>query len=316
MTNCSASNRPTHSNLASFLRSLQMSNKRLFVFVEGTDNDPFFYGSLCSVALSGTNILYVVMNSKNIPECSAGKKGLIDLFNYLNSKSSLFSNHKGKKTGILFFLDKDIDDLTDVHIDSDHVVYTYYYEVENHIIEHGDLRHGCAVAASIDPQELAKCIGDTKEWLKNTAYSWIDWVNFCVFSKMAKLDNCPLNYNRPSQFNNQSLGTVNQAEYQRCLAIIKSESGLSDSEFLIEFKRISQIVKNLYEKGEYGKVFKGKWYKYFLNEHIRQLAKTTSGNVDGFEKHIFRYISGSLDFHAAWANHFVRPLQKIISKLA
>lgn len=299
MISCSVSNRPRHSNLASYVRSLQMSDYDIFVFVEGKDIDPFFYSRLCSTALSEDNVSFKVRNSENIPECSAGKKGLLDLFNFLNNTSRLFSEHKGKKTGIIFFLDKDIDDLINMRIDSEHVVYTYYYDVENHIVEHGDLIYGCAVAASMNPQDVSEHIGDSKEWLRNTAYKWIEWVKFCVFSKMSNLDSCPYNYGRPSPFNNQSTGDINQIEYQKCLAKIKSDSGLSDSEFLIEFNRVSKIVENFYQQGEHGRVFKGKWYKYFLKENIKQLAETTSVSIDGFERHIFKHISGSLDFNAS-----------------
>jgi hypothetical protein len=301
--------------MAAFLISMQMSKIPLFVFVEG-DEDPFFYGSLCEAVLAGTGVRHNIRTPKNIPGSPSGKKALTDLFKYLDSQSSLLSDLAGKKTGILFFLDKDLDDLMDLQINSEHVIYTYFYDVENHIIEHGDLRKGCAAAATMDPQEIDYCIGNQTDWVKNAAQIWKDWVKICVFAKVMILENCPQNYMRPSQINNPLTGVVDKRSCEESIAILKSASGLSETKFLVEYDRISRLVDDLYEKGEHGKVFKGKWYKHFLDEQIRQLVKTTCGTVDGFERQIFRYIASTLDFKADWTKYFSQPLQRIIDKLA
>jgi hypothetical protein len=292
-----------------------MSKINLFVFVESNENDPYFYGELCSHVLSGTGISHKILVSREIPTSSVGKTALLDLCDYLRNNSLLMNELKGKKTGILFFLDKDVDDLTNEQISSEHVVYTYYYDIEGHIVEHGDLIRGCAVAASMDLQEVARCIGDPGQWLRDAAKNWIDWVKFCVFVKISKLENCPLNYERRSQFHDPITEVLNHFDYDRSLDILKAKSGLSDSEFATKFYQISKIVEDLYQEGKHGKVFKGKWYKYFLDDQIRRLAKTNGGNVDGFAKHIFRYIAGTLDFTAAWTKHFTQPMKRVVDRL-
>lgn len=317
MTSCSDSNRPKHSNLSAFVRSLQLSGTHLFIFVEGNVNDPYFYASLCSTLLSGTDISFKIRSAKQIPDPSsgAGKTALISLFQYLSETSELLNEFKGKKTGFLFFLDKDIDDLLNKQITSEHVLYTYYFDIENHIVEHGDLNKGCAVAASMDPQEIASSFGDPNVWLKDMAHKWKDWVKFCAFVQISNIGNCPLNYGRPSQFNEPLTGGVNKTDYEEKLAILKAESGLSEFDFAAQFDRISCIIDDFYQKGEHGKVFKGKWYSVFLAEHIKQLTKTSCGNVSGIEKQILRHIAGTLDFKATWTDYFTKPLKKIIDKL-
>jgi hypothetical protein len=315
MTNSSDCNRPIHTSIDVNVRSLQMGDINLFVFVEG-DEDGFFYGNLCSAVLSGTGLSHKIINPMKLPCSSFGKKALIELFKYLDSKSILVNEHKGKKTGFLFFLDKDVDDLMDLQINSEHIVYTYFFDVENHIIEHGDLIRGCAVAAAMDPQEIARCIGNQADWLRNAAQLWKDWVKICVFAKVKILEKCPHNYMNDSQINAPLTGAVDKRLWEESRAKLKSASGLSETNFSGEYDRISRFVDDLYEKGKHGKVFKGKWYKRFLVEQIRQLVKTTCGKEAGFEGHIFRDIAGTLDFKADWTKYFSQPLQRVIDKLA
>jgi hypothetical protein len=168
----------------------------------------------------------------------------------------------------------------------------------------------------MDPKEIACRIGDQVGWIRNAAQTWKDWVKICVFAKLKILENCPQNYMRPSQIHAQLTGVVDKGSYDECVATLKSASGLTEEEFLVEYDRVSRLVDILYEKGEHGKVFKGKWYKHFLDEQIRQLVKTTSGTVDGLERHILRYIAGTLDFRAHWTKYFSQLLQRVIDKLA
>jgi hypothetical protein len=302
--------------MAAFIRTMQMmSDTHLFVFVEGDNNDPYFYGQLCSKVLSETGVSYKIYTSKSIPGSSTGKTALIGLFEYLKENSLLLNELHGKKTGILFFLDKDLDDILNKQIDSEHVTYTYYYEVENHIIEHGDLKEGCAAAASMDPQEIDRCIGNQAEWLRQAAQKWKEWVKFCVFSRLSKSERS-LNYSRPSQFNVPRTGDVDMIQYEEKLSLLRSESKLSADEFLVEFNRISRIVEDLYQEGKHGNIFKGKWYSYFLADQIRQVAETTPGYVDGIEQQIIRHVANTLDFNAAWTDYFKRAPRRMVDKLS
>jgi hypothetical protein len=313
MTNSSASKPPQHPCEA-FLRLLQMSRIQLFVFVEG-DDDPFFYANLCQTALLGTGISYKIYKSKGIRSTYSGKEALIDLFNHLNNTQSLLNVVNEKKTCALFFLDKDVDDLCDRQIISEHIVYTYYYEVENHIVEHGNLNKGCSAAASIDPQEIDCHIEDQAAWLREAAARWKDWVKLCVFSSIKEIRSF-INYgHRRSQINAPLTEEIDTKKYEEVLSLLRDKSGLCETEFMNEFEQISNIVEDIYEKGEPGKIFKGKWYAHFLATLIRQVAAIEHGDVDAIEKHIVKSIASTLDFDAPWADYFKQPLRKIIDKL-
>ncbi len=314
MINYSDSDRPKHANIPAYITSKEMLDKQLIVFVEG-DNDPYFYGSLCAAKLPEFTISYEINNTKHIPDCPGGKKGLLELFKYLNDKSWLLKNLSGKKTAFLFFLDKDIDDLLDTQLSSEHVIYTLYYDVENHIVQHGNLVEGCARAASMDPQEIQPLLADQTRWLRDAADKWKDWVVCCAFAQTCMQGQCVVNYSAPSQINTPRTGNLDEAKHAQNIALLETLSGLQSEDFHAEFHRISQIIDDFYERGEHGKVFKGKWYMFFLSDQLKHLAKTTPANITGIEQQIFRHIASTLDFRADWTEHFARPLIRLASKL-
>jgi hypothetical protein len=237
------------------------------------------------------------------------------LFHYLNENDSLFSIINGKKTGVVFFLDKDVDDLCGGQITSEHIVYTYYYEVENHIVEHGNLNKGCCAAASMDSQDTDCQIVDQAAWLRDAALRWKEWVTLCLFSRMAQIRNASNNYSRESQINIPPTEEIDTDKYNEILSSLKRESGLSATDFENEFARISAIVEGYYQNGEHGRIFKGKWYAHFMAAHVRQVTRNAPGNVRGIEDHIIGHIANTLDFNASWADYFKRPLRIIIDKL-
>ncbi|MHC1726009.1 MAG: DUF4435 domain-containing protein [Syntrophobacteraceae bacterium] len=314
MTNFLAFDRPKHSSMAAFIRSLQMSKRDLFVFVEGNENDPFFYGNLCEAALEGTFIQYTIRNPQSIPGSSSGKTALLALFEYLNRASSLISELNGKKTAVFIFLDKDVDDFLGQQVESEHVKYTYYYDVENHIFKNGTLKRACAAAASVDPQIIEACVADQEEWLKNSATKWKDWVKICLFSRFFPSVRSH-NYSRSSPFNSPITGDIDLDRHKEVLSVVQSQSSLSEGDFNREFDHVSQLVDDLYQNGEYGKVFKGKWFRICLASEIRKVVNNEPGNVDGIERHITRHLANTLDFNSAWTDYFKKPLATIIAQL-
>ncbi len=311
MTNSSVYKRPKHVNKDSLLRAMQMSSIEIFAFVESPKHDPYFYGKLCEISLSSTGLYYKIMTAYDIPNSCEGKTSLLDLFRYLSDRNSLIDNFKGKKTGIIFFLDKDIDDITNKKIESNHVIYTYFYCIENHLIENGDLKEGCAMATAMDPQVVSRSIGNQVAWLHDTAQKWKEWVKICVFAKTILSEKCPYNYDRPSQINNPLTGSVDRSKYDLAIAALKNASGFPEDLFSIEYEKVSNLVDSFYQKGEQGKLFKGNWHEYFLDDHLKRLSEETSGRKPGLGQTIFHCMAGTLDFKAAWARHFIKPIEKI-----
>jgi hypothetical protein len=150
-------------SFSAYLRYMQMSSRPLFVFVEGKRTDPHFYGEICGSVCRTSEISYRICRSRELANGHGGKQTLISFFEYLRRKCALVHAFKGKSTGVLFFLDKDVDDLLRTQRRSPHVVYTRYYDVENHIFREADLIRAAAASASLDQQEVLLGVA----WLRN-----------------------------------------------------------------------------------------------------------------------------------------------------
>jgi len=137
------------------LRRLQISRHNLFAFVEGPTLDPFFYGRICLQACKNNGISYRVCTANELPENAGGKTSLVRFYRYVRAKGKLVSELNGKRTALVFFLDKDLDDIGRCKCRSHHVIYTKYYDAQNHVFKHADFIRGVSSAASIDISELA-----------------------------------------------------------------------------------------------------------------------------------------------------------------
>src|SRR5262249_11363245 len=137
-----------------YLRSMQMSSHALFVFVEGKSSDPYFYGKICHSAMSQSGKTYCICRAAELPGSTGGKQAVLGFFQYLRNRGSLLDDFKGKKTAMLFFVDKDIADFLHRRLRSEYLCYTAYYNVENYIFRHGDLAEGGALASSMEHRQL------------------------------------------------------------------------------------------------------------------------------------------------------------------
>jgi len=155
--------RLTYSTPEEYLRDMQLSSVPIIVFVEGKNFDKYFYGAICKLVFTEKYEIRLaeeipLINNQGVTKFAGGKQPLISWFEYLKRKSALIANFMDKKQVVVFFRDKDVDDLLGKLIISPHFIYTKYYNIENHIFVEGDLNKAAAVIASHDPQE--KIIGD------------------------------------------------------------------------------------------------------------------------------------------------------------
>src|SRR5438445_2421225 len=149
---------------AGFARGMQISRTQLFVFIEGQDNDPYFYSKICESVCVPAGVSYEHRVARELPGGAGGKGALLIFFQYLRRKRLLLSDFKGKRTAAVFFLDKDIDDVLRTRVRSPHVVYTEYYDVENHLFAAADLAEAAAAAASFDKLAIAAALRNEAEW--------------------------------------------------------------------------------------------------------------------------------------------------------
>jgi hypothetical protein len=90
---------------------MQMSPVKLFVFVEGKQNDPYFYGKLCDTVCKPRSVNYLLIKAE-MYSTSGGKGSVLKYFHYLRTINSLVDNFQGKRTLSIFFVDKDLDGIS------------------------------------------------------------------------------------------------------------------------------------------------------------------------------------------------------------
>jgi len=284
------------------------------VFVEGKVTDPYFYGKICDSVCQPVGISYEICRSQELSKGHGGKQVLISFFEYLRRKSALFDTFKGKSTGIVFFLDKDVDDFLRTRRRSEHVVYTLYYDVENHIFIEGDLVEAAAASASMDHQEVLACIGDYHRWRRQVAERWKEWVTLCLFVAKKKIS-CECNYRVTSRINKPLHGNVDQNAYRDRLHRIQNKLGRTSRQFKRAFRRVSRLVDNVYADGEYDRIFKGRWYAILLAVTIRDGAASRSIDSTGLETRLRSNAVLTLDFEEPWAEYFKEPVRNLIHQL-
>ncbi len=237
---------------------------------------------------------------------------LLSFFQYLKNKSALIDDFKGKKTAVIFYLDKDVDDILGIIYHSPHLVYTTYYDVYNHIIIEGKIPEAISAAASLDPQSIRTELSDCYTFRCQLAQQWKDWVKLCLFTAKKKV-NCRANYRLTSKVNNLANGSLNHTAYTKVISDLKSQLGLADEQFNRAFNRISRLVDEIYSNDQQDRVFKGKWYCILFASYIKKRYSTADCN--GLDSRLPSNIALTLDFNQPWAEHFIRPLRQLVQIL-
>lgn len=304
-----------HTSPAAFKRSIQISNAELFIFIEGK-TDRFFYNKICDEALRSRGVRYQIRLAQELPGQTGGKGELLRFFTYLSRQNALLQEFKGRRKAALFFLDKDIEDLAGTKKNSNHVVYTEHYELENYFFIHGDLIEATAAASTLNHDDIRRLLApDHRRWRRQVAENWKDWVKLCVFTVLRKI-NYDSSFSVSSRINDGPYSALVQAEYDRRLLELKVRSGLTRKGFLRAFRRTCEQIDQLYDQGQFDRVFKGKWYSAFLVEDARRIASGGPLDVASLPDKLILALQLTLDFQGTWTEHFRTPLRRVADALA
>lgn len=301
-------------SIKGLVRSLQVSGSQVIVFMEGHENDPYFYLKICDSVCGPAGVSFGHRLAKELPGDTGGKDRLISFFKYLRRKKLLISDFKGKTTAFLFFLDKDIDDLMRTLVRSPHVVYTKYYDVENHIFAAADLAESSAAAASLDRATIAAALGNYDRWRAGKAELWKDWIKICIFTRKKRIRGAG-NFGVASRINDPPNGPVQNALVVGHLEGLQVATGLPRDEFNKAFGRVSKLVDGLFRNGEHDKVFKGKWYTIFLTSEIKGIAAGRQYNQRNLEGRLKTAAAMTVNFDAPWSEYFKEPLRAVVARL-
>jgi hypothetical protein len=307
--------RLVHSGFKAYLRYMQISRHQLFAFVEGPA-DPFFYDGICAVASSESGITYEIATAVELPGGTGGKPGLLNFHSELASRRKLFHIFKGKSIGVIFFFDKDVDDLLRKQIHSRYVVYTECFDLEGHAFRNGSLKEAAAAAAFIETSWLDALLAHSAAWRMSAAERWKEWVQLCLLCAMRNIP-CECTFRRPSPINQPPDAVTDPGEFRRHFTIAEGASGLSTTDFGNAFDEIRHFVNSVYARSRHHLIFKGKWYRTILEADVKALARTRNRPVimNNFGDRAFSTLLQSLNFEDHWAEHFIRPTREMFNRL-
>src|SRR5690349_11523865 len=302
--------KPRHS-AAGYLRLMQMSRVSLFVFVEGW-SDRNVYDRICKDYCNRLDLSFEVRTSAELPDSGSGKQALLAFFEFLRNRRSLCADFQGKVTGALFFIDKDVDELLGTRRRSDHVVYTEYYDLENYAVAHGDLVVAGAGAAGLDEGSVRAGLLPNDLWRQTAISTWVEWIALCLMARLGRAS-CPVTYRRISQINARPYSPTDLGLLATYAAALQAALGATNVQFDFEFGRTLLYVKRLLRAGEADRVFKGKWYKYFLADDLRRIAGARPINSNGLEERVVDMLKMTLDVTQPWSNRYRESIQRLVA---
>jgi hypothetical protein len=215
----------------------------------------------------------------------------------------------GKRTVIVFFMDKDVDDLQRKKCRSPHVIYTRYNDVENCVFRHSDFIRGVSCAASLDPTELAEHPLFAGNWCRSAVQRWKEWVICCLLSTKFKLPgSC---YGVVSRINVPLNAPTDQNRYNDEIEKARAHLNAEADYMRRAVVQASKLVQAHLSRGTYDRVFKGKWYAIILE---RDLSEAIGRGMNGFARRAVVSLGGTLDFSEPWAEHFTEPLIALLKE--
>jgi hypothetical protein len=304
--------RLTHT-ASGFLRLMQMSRIRLFVFVEGW-SDRNIYDRICRATCEPLSERYEVRTAAELPS-GGGKDALLAFFTFLRRRGALLHALQGKWTGILFFLDKDIDDILRIKKRSPHVVYTEFYDLENYVFAYGDLVRAGAAAASLDEAAVHAALSPSDAWRRRAALAWLDWLVLCVAARKRRAP-CKVTYRRPSPLNSAPWSPTDPNVLAAHEAILQTALNESPPAFAALLASVRRTVIRIARHGAIDRVFKGKWYKYFLAHDLVHAARGRQVNAAGLEDRLVEMLKLTLDVHGAWASRYHFAIKKTLTAMS
>jgi hypothetical protein len=294
-------NRLRHS-LAGFLRSMQMSAANIALVTEGRLDRVFYAGIVTEALKNGAPASFTVRSARELPDIGAGgKPAVLGYYAFLRRRRSLSTTLGGKKTIMVFCLDKDLDDLTHRCSRSAHVIYTELFDVESYLFRYGDILSATSFATTVDAHAIATAIAPADEWAKRAAETWRDWVALCVF-EVTRKQTITGNYGVCPSPIHDSRGVLDENALTNRLAGLRHRLGLSPSEFDRHWSRNCQRVSNCYTQGKADTIFKGKWYCWLLAYDLKRSLIGRDFDQTGLKERLPHHLMQNLDFKAPWTN--------------
>ncbi len=299
-----------------FARSMQLSRTVIWIFLEGP-GDRSFYSGVCRANPMVAAHAHRLVLVREVPRRRAnGKRALIGLYRYLRRHGALLTALGGKPTVSVFFVDKDIDDLDRKKAKSEHVIYTKYYTVENHIVKEADLVRGLAASASLDEASVEGIVGNNNAaWMRAAATHWRRWVEFCMLVRRTK-SLCGLpNFGVESRLHPDPYAALDSAQEATLVGAALARSALPAHRFDEAFRSVERKVQKYYDDDHVDEIFNGKWYLAFLVADAQRAAAGRDYNAAGLKGRIVSSLVATINFQFDPADYFHAALSRIAAKI-
>lgn len=300
-------NRLQHSE-GGYLRSLQLSRVKLFVFVEGGLDRPFIERVLQRCV---DDELFSVRAAKELPGGTGGKERLTQWYEELSSNGQLMSNRLGKKMAVLFVLDKDADDVLGISLNCDHVIYTPTYDIEGHLLSCGHVTRAIADAAGITRQQAGVVMPDFTKWATEIARHWVDWITLCLISHSNGV-NCGYSFaKRMSTVNPDPFSLPDARALVEAQQLLQEKLSLSPEAFHAMYQECRATVEDTVATKGALHLFKGKWAASLLERHCKTYA-VADAKWDALGSRVLSNLLGQLDVPdlCACQDPFMEPVRR------
>jgi hypothetical protein len=269
--------RLTHTD-AGFLRSLQISKARLFIFTEGGLDRPFME-RVVNFVFPARIWEHRVIAIKEFPSAAGGKPALLALFKVLRQKRKLSFTAFGKPMVCVVLADKDIDDVSRTRLRSPHLLYTQTYDIEGILFHCGDLLTALADTCLITRSQAMTLVGTTTTWLTNYVNAWKDWTCLAMLSHLHGV-NVGCGYKSTSTINPKLIHPTDPVKLAQLISALQAKLGMTADQFNAHYARIEKRFQSSLAS-EPLRYFKGKWLQALLQKHLEARARIPDSNIPG-----------------------------------
>lgn len=298
-------------------RLIQMSRIQVFIFVEGRDLDPNVYSRICGSVCRNAGKSYEIVVADRITGSGGGKGILTRCFEHLRDVDSLLDRSEtGYPKLVMFYLDKDADDIFRKLRTSPHVVYTRCYSIENHLFVEGNLVSSFATAGAIDVELVRNRFPDgSPPWCGKSATMWKEWIALCLIARRLSLTR-PASYSIGlSRINVPPNSPTELLRLEECIEEMAHESGLQKVDLVRQIKAATRLINTIFNKNRHDLVFKGKWYVAFALCEIELASSGHPFDRHGLADRLFGALISTTNFDDPWVEHFRQPLRAALATL-
>lgn len=255
---------------------------------------------------------FKILTSKELPGGHGGKPVLLRYYDYLRRRHALVSTLDHRRTTVGFFLDKDVDDIKRRLRRSPHVIYTDHYEIENYLFLHGDIVTATCTATALDRSVVEPAFFDSDgSWTRRCAKRWVEWLAICLLE--VQLGSVGPNYHAKSSPVHDSNGVVDEARLNQRLSDMRKRTAYSQDKFQELLNLARKRVASLISADAHDRIFKGKWYAWFLERDVRRHCVNHDAYFEDLGAIATRFLVTTLDFNGAWTSRIRDRIRALAS---